>query len=277
MRCRFALADPSRCSIVNDVASRNAKRRTLLRSAFSSRRYPIVLLAILTLWFAVWAIRPWHPDDFFVEHILTALAVPLLVFTYRKFRLSNLSYTFLFLFLSLHVVGAHYTYSEVPWESWAGAVAGWFGVEDFDLRARLGFTRNHFDRFVHLCFGLFCAYPLREIFLRIAQVRGFWGYYLPFDVVLSCSLLYELLEWGVAVVVAGDVGQSYLGTQGDEWDAQKDMFLAMLGAFIATGTAALVNWRLRRDFAAEFAESLRVKDPEPLDEARIANMLEKRE
>ena len=81
----------------------------------------------------------------------------------------------------------------------------------------------------------------------------------------------------MAVIVAGDVGQSYLGTQGDEWDAQKDMFLAMLGALIATVGAALLNWRLQRDFAVELADSLRVKDPKPLGEVEIARMLEKRE
>ncbi|HEX3133223.1 MAG TPA: DUF2238 domain-containing protein, partial [Planctomycetota bacterium] len=97
--------------------------------------------------------------------------------------------------------------------------------------------------------------------LRVAEVKGFWGYYLPLDLVMSFSLLYELLEWVVAVVFSGGVGQSYLGTQGDEWDAHKDMALAAVGALLSMTVNALINARWQRDFAREFNESLRAKTP----------------
>ena len=199
--------------------------------------------------------------DFALEHILTVAFVVLLLVTRRMFPLSHLSYTVIFLFIAIHIVGAYYTYSLVPYDRWIGTVTSWFGVEDFSLNEALGFTRNHYDRLVHFAFGLLLAYPAREIFLRIAEVKGFWGYYLPLDVVMSFSLIYELLEWVIALIFAADVGQSYLGTQGDEWDAHKDMALAALGALLAMGVVAVINGRWQRDFAREFNDSLRVKAP----------------
>lgn len=234
-----------------------------LRHWYRSPTYPAWLLALLIAWFACWSWYPAHPQDFVLEHILTVVFVALLIFTRRSFPLSPLSYTLIFLFLALHIVGAFYTYSLVPYDRWIGSAASWFGAEDFSLDQALGFERNHFDRLVHFAFGLLLAYPAREVFLRIAAVKGFWGYYLPIDVVMSFSLIYELLEWAIALIFAGDVGQSYLGTQGDEWDAHKDMALAALGALLTMVVIALINARWQRDFAREFNDSLRVKGPPP--------------
>ena len=108
----------------------------------------------------------------------------------------------------------------------------------------MGWERNHFDRLVHFFYGLLLAYPMREMFLRVADVRGFWGYFLPLDVTMSTSMLYELIEWAAAESSAATSAQAYLGTQGDEWDAHKDMALASLGALIAMLVTALINWRL---------------------------------
>jgi putative membrane protein len=220
-------------------------------------------LAAVIVWFACWCWKPEHPQDFLLEHILTVITLVLLLATRKRFPLSHLSYTCIALFTALHIVGAFYTYSLVPYDRWIATVAAWFGVDGFSLNDALGVTRNHFDRLVHFAFGVLLAYPAREIFLRIAAVKGFWGYYLPLDLVISFSALYELLEWGVAMVFAGDVGQSYLGTQGDEWDAHKDMALAALGALLTMVVIALINARWQRDFAREFNDSLRVKGPPP--------------
>jgi putative membrane protein len=111
---------------------------------------------------------------------------------------------------------------------------------------------------VHFCYGLLLAYPIREIFLSLANARGFWGYFLPLDLTLSSSALYELIEWAAASVFGGDVGQAYLGTQGDVWDAHKDMALATLGAMVALVVTLAVNVHYQRDFAREWAASLRV-------------------
>lgn len=240
--------------------------------AVQSASYPKWLLAAFVGWFAMWAIRPKHPQDFFLEHALTVLFAAIFCRSFRRFRLSNVSYTTLFLFAALHVVGAHYTYSEVPYAKWAAELAGAVGADDFDLHRLLGWNRNHYDRLVHFSFGLLMAYPVREVFVRVAKVRGFWAYYLPLDVVMSLSMLYELLEWGVAVIVGGDVGDSYLGSQGDVWDAQKDMALATLGGAIAMLCVALVNWKYQRDFAQEFGESLRAS-PRPLGEVKLCDIL----
>ncbi len=108
------------------------------------------------------------------------LAVALLVFTYKSFPLSRVSYTCIFVFMMLHALGAHYTYAKVPYQEWFPCFAG---------------GRNHFDRLVHFLYGLLLAYPIREMFLRIGNVRGFWGYFLPLDLTMSTSMLYELIEW----------------------------------------------------------------------------------
>jgi putative membrane protein len=239
-----------------------------LRAFLFSPRYPLWLLGALAVWFGVWAINPPHPSDFILEHILTVVFVGLLAATHRRFRLSNISYTLIFIYLCLHIVGAHYTYAEVPYARWLSALG--LGAGD-----PAGVGRNHYDRFVHFVFGLLLAYPVREVFVRIAGARGFWGYYLPLDVVMSFSMLYELLEWSVALVFAPELGQSYLGTQGDEWDAHKDMALATLGAVIAMAATACINWRLKRDFAVELADSLRVREAKPLGEVRLAEMMRK--
>ncbi|HCE69326.1 MAG TPA: DUF2238 domain-containing protein, partial [Geobacter sp.] len=119
-------------------------------------------------------------------------------------------------------------------------------------------------------------YPIREVFLRVADVRGVWGYYLPLDVTMATSMLFELFEWGAAELFGGDLGVAYLGTQGDVWDAHKDMALAMLGAIIAMLLTAAINAYLQRDFARDLAESLRVKRQAPLGEEEIAKMLQER-
>ena len=114
------------------------------------------------------------------------------------------------------------------------------------------------------------AYPMREMFLRVANARGFWGYFLPLDLTLSTSALFELFEWVAAELFGGDLGIAYLGSQGDIWDAQKDMALAGLGAAIAMTATLLVNRRLQRDFNREWAESLRIKHALPLGEVELA-------
>jgi len=135
--------------------------------------------------------------------------------------------------------------------------------------------RNNFDSVVHFAYGLLLAYPVRELFLRVADVRGFWGYFLPLDVVMSTSMLFELIEWLVAAVFAGG-DQTFNGTQGDVWDAHKDMAFATLGALIAMCVIAFVNGRYHRDFAREWNESLRVKLREPVDPDGLAWLARKR-
>ena len=239
-------------------------------SWLSHQRYPLLLLAIFLGIAAALAIGPYDRSDWLLENALTVLGLALLIATHRALPLSRVSYTLIFLFLCLHSVGAHYTYAKVPYDSWFESLFGQ------SLSSLTGWKRNHFDRLVHLLYGLLLAYPVREVFLRVAEVRGFWGYYLPLDVTMATSMLYELIEWGAAELFGGELGVAYLGSQGDVWDAQKDMVLAMLGGVAAMLVTGLINWRYQRDFARDWAESLRVKRALPLGEDAIVRMLKQK-
>lgn len=227
----------------------------------SSRlRFVLGLAAVLGVTWTLLAIAPYNRQDWLLENLLVVAAVVLLAATYRRFPLSRLSYALIFLFLMLHLVGAHYTYAKVPYDDWAQALFG------RSFNEMVGWQRNNFDRVVHFAYGLLLAFPIREVFLRVAGVRGFWGYFLPLDLTMSSSMLYELVEWGVVGVFGGELGQAYLGTQGDVWDAHKDMALASLGALVTMMLNIIVSRMSRRDFASEWAESLRIKRRTPLGE-----------
>ncbi len=229
--------------------------------------YRTKLLLIFVIWWLFWAYRPWFFSDWVIENLLTVAFIIFFIVTRHSFRLSNLSYSLLFIFMCLHTIGSHYTYAEVPYEKWT-AVLG------FSINEIFGFTRNHFDRLVHFLFGFLLAYPFREVFVRVAGVKGMWSYYLPIDVIMSFSMLYEIIEWLVAEIVGGDLGMAYLGIQGDIWDAHKDMGLATLGAVLGMAIVALVNWHYNRDFGKECAESLKVKDKVPLGEVKLLELKE---
>jgi putative membrane protein len=223
--------------------------------------YRLTLAVLTGLYLCLWsilAIAPRHRDDWMLENALVVVFVAALLLGHRRFPLSRLSYVLIFVLLSLHAIGAHYTYAEVPYDE------AWRDVFGFSLNEAMGWQRNHFDRLVHFVYGLTFAYPMREVFLRIANVRGFWGYFLPLDLTMSTSMLYELIEWGAASLFGGELGMAYLGTQGDVWDSHRDMALASLGALLTMSLVALVNGYLKRDFAREWNESLRIKSAMPL-------------
>ena len=189
------------------------------RADFGKNRRLKAIVGAYAVWWLLMAVRPVYPADWLLENLLVVPFVAVLVGTYRRFPLSDLSYGLIALFLALHAVGAHYTYSEVPIGDWA--------------RDAFGLSRNHFDRVVHLAYGLLLAYPVREVLLRAVRTRDGVADLLAVGVTLASSALYELIEWGVAVVVDPEAGAAYLGAQGDPWDAQKDMALAGLGAVVA--------------------------------------------
>lgn len=238
-------------------------------SADLPRGYRRYLIALAVIYAALWiglAIDPFDRKDWALENVLVVAFGVALWASRKAFVFSRVSYTLIFVFLCLHAVGAHYTYAEVPYD------AAWRALTGDSFNAYFGWDRNHYDRLVHFCYGLLLAYPVREIFLRVADVRGFWGYFLPLDLVLSTSALFELFEWGAAEFFGGDLGVAYLGTQGDVWDAHKDMALAAVGAVVAMLITAALNRRLQRDFAREWSDSLRVKDTRPYGENEIARM-----
>jgi putative membrane protein len=179
----------------------------------------LVMTAWLVLLWVITAIEPFNRRDWFLENLLVFFYGGLLLATYSRFRFSVLSYLLFTVFMSLHLAGAHYTYSEVPFGFW--------------LQESLGLARNHYDRLVHFSFGLLLAYPLREWLLRVTGVRRGWSYFMTVVLVLAFSGFYEVMEGLVAMIVSPELGMAYLGTQGDVWDSQKDTFLAFSGAVVA--------------------------------------------
>ena len=227
-----------------------------------TRYQKILLLAFLVVW--AWAaVNPKFPHDWLLENYLVFIFVPLIIILGHWFKLSNVSYTLITIFMILHVIGSHYTYAEVP-----------FGRT---LEVWLGASRNMYDRLVHFSFGFLLAYPIREVFLRLAKVKGLWGYYLPLDVTMSFSALYEIVEWLTAANVNSAAGLAFLGAQGDIWDAQKDMLAAGLGAILAMLIVAAIHWKYNEKFGAEFKESLKIKKgDEPLGEVKLKEMIKKK-
>lgn len=206
-----------------------------IEANFRSNR-PLQAMVIVFLAFWIWSgIDPVHPADWLLENIMTVVAVVLLAGTYRWFTFSDLSYLMMTVFLCLHVIGSHYTYSEVPL---GHTVAG-----------QLGLARNHYDRLVHFSFGLLWAYPAREVGLRGFGVPRAFASMTALALVLACSATYEIIEWLVASIADPAAGQAYLGTQGDEFDGQKDMALAGLGAALTLSVTGLVRQRIERQRA----------------------------
>ncbi|MDQ0009114.1 putative membrane protein [Luteibacter jiangsuensis] len=191
------------------------------------QRLPVTLLIGSIVVIVISAIAPAVWADWLLENAVVAVALPLFVFGYRRLRLSNASYVSLFVFLILHETGAHYTYSNVPYDQW---FADAFGVT---LNSLLGLTRNDFDRLVHFSYGLLITPAAADLLAQRAPPRGIWRWILPVTFIMSHALIYELVEWAAATAFGGDLGQEYLGTQGDPWDAQQDMLLASLGSIVS--------------------------------------------
>ena len=183
-----------------------------------------LLVAYGLFWLAL-AVAPKYRSDWLLENLLVFGFAAGLVLTHRRFVFSNLAYALMAAFLALHAVGAWSTYSEAP--------VGFLLQRLFDL------PRNPYDRVVHFAFGLLLAYPVREIVLRRLRAGPVAAFLIPFFSLLAMSGGYEIVESWVARLVSPELGTAWLGTQGDDWDAQKDMNLAMLGALLALSLAAL--------------------------------------
>jgi putative membrane protein len=235
--------------------------------AAGERRFLVglgVLFALIWFWAAV---GPVDRHVWMLENALTVVGVLLMVLSYRFLPLSRVSYFCIFVFAVLHTWGAHWTYSLTPYDAWSRDLL------DFSIDEALGFDRNQYDRLIHFLWGLLLAYPARELFLRVARVRGLWGYACPQFLIMASSVLYELVEWLAAAVFGGDLGTQYLGTQGDEWDGQKDMALASLGSLVTLCVVALLNAALEPGFRADLHASVSARDTDPLGERALAKIL----
>ena len=177
------------------------------------------LVALTLLALATSGVDPFDRLTWFLETLPVMLGLPLLIGTHRRFPLTPLVYRLLFIHGLILMLGGAYTYSRVPLGFW--------------VQEMLDLSRNHYDRLGHLAQGFIPAMLTREILLRATPVRpGGWLFFLTTCVVLAISASYEFVEWGVALAMGGEA-DAFLATQGDVWDTQWDMFLALLGAVAA--------------------------------------------
>jgi len=182
----------------------------------SSREYPAVLAVLFLVVFIWLGISPVSRDVWIAEVIPIVLVYFFLILTYSRFRFSNTAYTLMVLWMFWHTIGAHYTFSAVPFDY----------VNDL-----LGSERNQFDRVGHFIVG-FYAYPMAEWLLKKKFCGTVLAITFSFFFIVSMATIYELIEWQYAVIEGGEAGVEFLGSQGDEWDAQKDMMADMMGAFV---------------------------------------------
>ena len=185
-----------------------------------------LFILYITIWFYL-AINPWYRDDWLLENILVFAALPILIWSDRRFDFSNKSVWMLFLFFVLHAIGAHYTYSEMPFFS---------PITDY-----FGFERNHYDRLIHFLFAFLLFLPFYELFSSFQRVKPI-ALYVTVLFLIAVSGVYEVLEWVVTEVTHAELGTAFLGMQGDPWDPQKDMAATYIGILLF-----LLLWkRIRR-------------------------------
>jgi putative membrane protein len=181
--------------------------------------FPLTLLAAGALLLALSAIHPYDRPTWWMEIFPILVAVPLLALTYRGFPLTRLVYALIFVHACILMLGGHYTYARVPLGFW--------------MQDLFHFSRNHYDRIGHFAQGFVPAVIAREILLRRTPLRaGGWLFFLVVCVCLAVSACYEFVEWWAALL-GGSAATEFLGTQGDVWDTQWDMFMALVGAIVA--------------------------------------------
>ena len=192
-------------------------------------REPIALLTAGVVLLAWSGISPSDRTTWILEVFPIFIAAPLLVATARRFPLTPLAYRLIFVHALILMLGGHYTYAQVPLGFWMEKV--------------FGFTRNHYDRIGHFAQGFVPAIIAREILIRRSPLRqGKWLFFIVLSVCLAISACYEFIEWWSALV-GGDSAEAFLGTQGDPFDTQADMFMALLGAITAQVLLARVHDR----------------------------------
>jgi putative membrane protein len=183
---------------------------------FVSMPPAVVLLGWYAVLWSAMAVSPVGWNTWVLASVIPSIVLAGLVTARRILPLPATSYLLVGLFVTLHTIGAHYTYARVPVGDW--------------LSLFFGDGRNDYDRVVHFAFGLLLAAPIRDVFARVASARGFLLHYLPVMTVAGLSGLWEVLESWVARIASPELGAAYLGSQGDVWDAQKDMAAAFYGA-----------------------------------------------
>ncbi len=191
-----------------------------------AKKVKIYTLIILIVIGVLTCIHPIYPREQFLQHLGTILLLVILWLDIKQNRLSLFSFICVSLFILIHVIGARYIYSTVPYDAWIKRITG------ISINGFFGFTRNHYDRFVHFSFGLLALPYLVEIIGSKRITSFLFRILVAWACVQTISMLYELFEWFLTLVLTTEAATDYNGQQGDMWDAQKDMALAMLGSTI---------------------------------------------
>ncbi|MBL0769071.1 DUF2238 domain-containing protein [Sphingopyxis sp. XHP0097] len=190
------------------------------------------LLGLLLALLLVAQIDQPYPEVALLQHLPTMLLLIASPALLRRWPLSTPAVACVVAFLALHTLGGRYAYSDVPYDDWARVLTG------TTLSESLGWTRNHYDRLVHFAFGALSIVPVAEVARRWGRLGRRGALVVAIGCVLALSSLYEILEWLLTVVAAGETADRYNGQQGDMWDAQKDMALALLGALAVAAAMA---------------------------------------
>ncbi|MCY2951651.1 MAG: DUF2238 domain-containing protein [Planctomycetota bacterium] len=202
-------------------------------------RIPVLVLAAVLGVFVWSGLAPRDRFTWYLEVFPAALAIPLLVLTYRRFPLTSIAYAVIGLHAVILLVGGHYTYAEVPLFNW--------------IRDAFHLSRNHYDRIGHFAQGFVPAIVAREVLLRRSPLRpGKWLFVIVFSICMAISALYELFEYGVAVAT-GSAADAFLGSQGDPWDTQNDMLQCLIGS--VTALVLMSRWHNRQMTAISKHES----------------------
>lgn len=187
-----------------------------------------LLLGILLLASIIASINPLDFDSYLLHQTGTILVAALLLFLQLQRNVSISGFVQVIVFILLHILGAHYLYSFVPYNEW---IKNWF---DFDLNQHFGWSRNMYDRLIHFAYGLLLFKICCDVFsVWLPQVKPFKIALLAIQFIMATSMVYELIEWLIAIGLSPEAAENYNGQQGDMWDAQKDMALATLGALCA--------------------------------------------
>ncbi|HEY0546883.1 MAG TPA: DUF2238 domain-containing protein [Pyrinomonadaceae bacterium] len=184
-----------------------------------SKRELLMLLIIYLIGFAVLAIRPYDRWDWALENFFPVSLLLAAVIAYPHYKFTRLSYYLLFVYLFVQSYGGHYTYALAPPFNW--------------LRDEFHLSRNHYDRVAHFMLGFLMAIPIREILLQFVSASRKWMAFITASIVLAIGAFYEFIEWWTSLLVSPQLGDAFLGTQGDIWDTHWDMLLALVGAILA--------------------------------------------
>lgn len=197
-------------------------------------RQRAIALCLIGLTFAFMALTfvdPPYPFELRLQHVPTIVILAALLPIAWRETLSTGSFACVIAFLWLHILGARWIYSYVPYDTWAASL---FGTS---ISEQLGWTRNHYDRLVHLASGVLLVFPFAEILQTRSRTPPWLAALLAICVVLAVGAVYEIIEWQIAIAFSPAQAEAYNGQQGDIWDPQKDLALALLGGFLSAGLA----------------------------------------